>query len=183
MIFDNKPSAIIVIDEATEELSNVMGQLTMATEIIEAQTYVSGAKQLHRFRPLHEDILSDLPNNEDADKLDTIIVPAREDGFKEEFLDNKRWYAIRISSTMLDKIKYIAAYQVAPVSAITYVAEVRDIQKYNDTNKYIVYFKDNTLRKINTIGLGKKKGQALQGPRYSSIDKIKKAKTLDDIWE
>ncbi len=40
VIFDNRPSAIIVIDEATEELNRVMAQLTMATEVIEAQTYV-----------------------------------------------------------------------------------------------------------------------------------------------
>ena len=182
VIFDSRPAAIIVIDEATDELYNVMGQLTMATEVIEAQTYVCGEKRLHRFRPLHEDILSDLPDDEDADELDTIIVPAREDGFKEEFLNNKRWYAIRISSAMLGRIKYIAAYRVAPVSAITYIAEVGDIRKYGDTNKYIVHFKEDTLRKIDAVGLGKKKGIAPQSPRYSSLGKILNAKTLDDIW-
>jgi hypothetical protein len=39
-----------------------------------------------------------------------------------------RWFAIRISgAAMIDKIKYIAAYQVAPVSGITH-AEVRKTQ-------------------------------------------------------
>lgn len=42
---------------------------------------------------------------------------------------------------MLSKIQYIAAYQVAPVSAITHVAEVERIEKYKDTGKYILYFK------------------------------------------
>jgi hypothetical protein len=50
---------------------------------------------------------------------DTIIVPAREDGFKEVFIGLNQWYAIRIGAAMKDRIKYIAAYQVAPVSAIT----------------------------------------------------------------
>ena len=183
VIFDNKPSAIIVIDEATEELYNVLGQLTMSTEVIEAQTYICGDKKLHRFTPFKDDVMNALPLTEDVDELDTIVVPAREDGFNEEFLKNKRWFAVRISSAMLDKIKYIVAYQVAPISGITYIAEIERIEKYKDTNKYIIYFKEGTLKKINKIGLGKNKGNAPQSLRYSSSNSIFKAKTLDDLWK
>lgn len=182
VIFENKPAAIIVIDEATDELFNVMAQLTMTTEVIEAQTYVCGNKKLHRFSPFKDEVLTDLPADSDADELDTIIVPAREDGFNEEFLKNDCWYAIRISSAMIDKIKYIAAYQVAPISGITYVAEVDRIEKYKDTNKYKVLFKSGSVKKINKVALGKKKGLAPQAPRYSSYKTIMSAKTLDDLW-
>lgn len=182
VIFENKPAAIIVIDEATEELTNVMNQLTMTTEVIEAQTYVCGDKKLHRFSPFKDDVLTDLPVNSDADELDTVIVPAREDGFNEEFLKNDRWFAIRISATMIEKIKYIAAYQVSPISGITYIAEVDRIEKYKDTNKYIVLFKPGTVKKINKVSLGKKKGLAPQAPRYSSYKTIIAAKSLDDLW-
>lgn len=182
VIFENKPAAIIVIDEATDELYNVMAQLTMTTEVIEAQTYVCGDKKLHRFTPFKDEVLTDLPANSDADELDTIIVPAREDGFNEEFLKNDRWYAIRISGAMIDKIKYIAAYQVAPISGITYAAEVDRIEKYKDTNKYIVLFKSGSVRKINKVVLGQKKGLAPQAPRYSSYKMIVSAKSLDDLW-
>lgn len=182
VVFDNKPAAIIVIDHATEELFNVMGQLTMVTEVIEAQTYICGDKKLHRFSPFKDDVLTDLTATIDADDLDTIIVPAREDGFNEEFLKNNRWFAIRIAGSMIDKIKYIAAYQVAPVSGITYIADIDHVEKYNDTNKYIVYFVPGSLKKINKIGLGKKKGSAPQAPRYSSYQSILSATTLDDLW-
>lgn len=182
VIFDNKPAAIVIIDKATEELFNVMGQLTMMTEVIEAQTYICGNRKLYRFTPFKDDILTDMPVTEDADELDTIIVPAREDGFQEQFLRNNCWFAVRISAVMMDKIKYIAGYQVAPVSGITHIAEIKSIEKYQDTNKYIVYFKDGTLRKIDKIGLGKKRGRALQGPRYSSYKAVMRAKSLDDIW-
>lgn len=182
VIFDNKPAAIVIIDEVTEELYNVMGQLTMVTDILEAQTYICGAKKLHKFTPFKDEILTDVSESEDADELDTIVVPAREDGFEEEFLKNSRWFAIRISGAMIDKIKYIAAYQVAPVSGITHIAEVDRIEKYNDTNKYIVYFKDGTTQKISKVGLGGKKGQAPQAPRYSSYKAIISAKTVDDLW-
>lgn len=182
VIFDNKPAAIVIIDEATEELYNVMGQLTMTTDVLEAQTYICGYKKLHRFTPFKDEILTDVSESEDADELDTIVVPAREDGFEEEFLKNSRWFAIRISGAMIDKIKYIAAYQVAPVSGITHIAEVDRIEKYNDTNKYIVYFKDGTTQKISKVGLGGKKGQAPQAPRYSSYKAIMSAKSVDDLW-
>ena len=55
-------------------------------------------------------------------------------------------------------------------------------EKYKDSNKYIVYFKDGSLQKINKIGLGKKKGQAPQAPRYTSFMTISSSKTLDDLW-
>lgn len=177
VIFENKPAAIIVIDEATDELYHVMAQLTMSTDVIEAQTYVCGDKKLHRFSPFKDEVMTDLPSDVDADELDTIVVPAREDGFNEEYLKNSRWFAIRISSAMIDKIKYIAAYQVAPVSGITYLAEVDRIEKYKDTNKYIVFFKSGTVKKIPKVSLGKKKGLAPQGPKYSSYRKILAAKT------
>lgn len=86
VIFDNKPAAIVIIDEATDELYNVMGQLTMTTEVLEAQTYVCGKNKLYRFTPFKDEILTDVAENEDVDELDTIVVPAREDGFEEEFL-------------------------------------------------------------------------------------------------
>ena len=70
--------------------------------------------------------------------LDTIVVPAREDGFSEVFLGEDCAYKIPMSSSMIERVKYIAAYQSAPVSAITHYAEVKGIEKYRDTHKYIV---------------------------------------------
>jgi hypothetical protein len=46
-------------------------------------------------------------------------VPAQQDGFDEVFLGENCWHAIRMGGGMLSKIKYIAAYQSNPVSAIT----------------------------------------------------------------
>ena len=181
VIFDNKPAAIVIIDEATEELNNVMAQLTMTTEVLEVQTYTNGNKQLHRFTPFKDEVLSDVSENEDVDELDTIVVPAHEEGFIDEFINNNRWYAVRISASMIDKIKYIAAYQVAPVSSITHIAEVERIEKYLNTDKYMIIFKPDTTQKTNKIGLGKNK-QGLRSARYSSYKAIMKAKSLDDLW-
>ena len=56
--------------------------------------------------------------------FDTVVVPAQQEGFESTFLGQNCWYAIRIAGGMLDKIKYIAAYQTNPVSAITHYAPV-----------------------------------------------------------
>jgi hypothetical protein len=63
-----------------------------------------------------------------AGENDTVIVPAKQNGFERVFLGENCWYAIRISGGMLSKIKYIAAYQTQPISAITYYAPVDHIR-------------------------------------------------------
>lgn len=82
---------------------------------------------------------------------------------------------------MIPKIKYIAAYQIAPVSAITHIAEVKSIEQWKDTNKYILYFSE-PAEKIKKVPLGKIKGKAPQSPRYSSKNRILNAKSLDSVF-
>ena len=184
LIFDDEVSVIIVINEETDELNAALATLNVTTTVIEAQTYLCGKKALHRFSSFQDEVTADLPENTDYDELDTLVVPAREDGFKSEFIGNHQWFAIRIASSMLDKIKYIAAYQVAPVSAITHVAEVERIEKYKDTNKYIVFFKSGTTKQIDKVELsGGQSGKAPQAPRYTMYSKLMSAKTLKDLWE
>ncbi len=65
-------------------------------------------------------------------EADTVIVPARHDGFEKVFLGENAWRAIRIAGGMIPKIKYIAAYQTQPVSAITHLAPVASSKLYGD---------------------------------------------------
>jgi len=185
IIFEKTVAAIVVIDRSTAELENVLSQLTMDTDILEFQTFTTDIEKIHKFTPFNADIriLSESPKSDiKAEDLDTIVIPAQEEGFEKEFIGNNCWFAIRIHASMLDKIKYIAAYQVAPISAITHYAEVSKIEKWNDTNKYIVYFKDNATP-IKPIALDKvKKGLAPQAPRYTSFNKLNNAKFLSDVF-
>lgn len=112
----------------------------------------------------------------------TVIVPAQEDGFKDVFLGKNCWYAIRIGGGKLNEIKYIAAYQTAPISAITYYAEVDSIEAYGDGGKYKLNFK-SPAKKIPAIKFGEAKTGSLQGPRYTDLKTLLKAKTIKDIFE
>jgi hypothetical protein len=118
----------------------------------------------------------------DPSDIDTIVIPAREEGFEEVFLAENRWYAIRIHSSMIPKIKYIAAYQVAPISAITHIAEVHKIEQWKDTNKYVVFFEEaaRPIKPIEYVPKGRVK--APQAPRYTSMEQIKQATNLDEAF-
>lgn len=185
IIFEKPVAAIIVIDQNTPELENVLGQLTMDTDIIEFQTFKNHENFIHKFTPFNVELREVEESRNTSlkpEELNTVVVPARGEGFEQEFLTNNRWFAIRISASMLNKIKYIAAYQVSPISAITHYAEVASIEKWSDTNKYILYLKDSP-KELTPIELDKdRKGLAPQSARYTSIERILKAKKLSQVF-
>jgi len=182
--------ALIIIDEATDELYKVVKNFRFPVEVIEVETYQgAGGDRIYRFTPLFKDVSDEKESIEereqrsiDISEFDTIVVPAREDGFQETFLGENRWYAIRIHASMIPQIKYIAAYQVAPVSAITHWALVKDIQPWENTGKFVVDFVD-AAKEIGPIPLvPKSRVKALMGPRYASFDRLRRAKTLDEVF-
>jgi tetratricopeptide (TPR) repeat protein len=117
------------------------------------------------------------------DDIDTVVVPAREEGFQNTFLKENRWLAIRMHSSMRPQIKYIAVYQVAPQSAITHVAPVSSIEPWEeDSSRFVVNFAE-PARKIGPIPLSKNGiVKAPQNLRYTNYERLLNAQTLDDIW-
>lgn len=123
-------------------------------------------------------LVSEESNNQHKD---TIIVPAQEEGFNKVFLNENSWYAIRISGGKLNEIKYIASYQVAPVSAITHYAEVKSIEPYGEEGKYKLNFKGKAIKFENNINNDLPQG-AMQGSRYTSFNKLKKATKMSELF-
>jgi hypothetical protein len=119
------------------------------------------------------------PENEG---FDTIVVPAREEGFRQRFLGENCWFAVRIDARHIAKLKFIAAYQVAPVAAITHLAEIDVIVPYNETGKYMLKFK-GTPTGIAPIPRLKDSEVNMQSARYALRDKLLSAKNLDEIWK
>ncbi len=102
------------------------------------------------------------------------------------FLGENRWFAIRISGIMRPQIKYIAAYQVSPMQAITYVAPVKSIEPYQNTAKAVVNFSEpaSAIGPIKLVPQAQGgRVAAPQAPRYTTRSQRLKAKTLDDVWE
>ena len=186
---------LVIIDEARNELHRVLEKINANISVLEVKTYKTSSNEFaFEYDTLYEPdetvttvIDTKQPKREAEDiqkrrqrlaESDTIIVPAREDGFNVEFLGNNRWYAIRIGAAMKDRIKYIAAYQVAPISAVTYIAEVQEIKPYQDTGKYMVIFK-NSPEKVKELKV-KDSSKTPQGPVYAKYADLKKAEFLDE---
>lgn len=175
-------NALLIIDELGEELETVLiSRFKFPVEVTTLKRFkTENGKILYEFEPFLKEVTEDTEKVNISD-IDTIVIPAREDGFKEVFIDENCWYAIRLNSSMIPKIKYIAAYQVAPISAITHLAEVKSIEQWKDTNKYILHFTESA-EKIKKVPLGTIKGKAPQSSRYSSRDRILNAKSLDNVF-
>lgn len=193
MVYEGPFGALVIIDRMPEDLENVLvKKFQFGVEVLELARYQnSQGEKIYLFEPFLADIAADIQAGVTAQKeqpvidtgeIDTIVVPARQDGFEETFIGENCWHAIRVHGTMRPQIKYIAVYRVAPVSAITHIAAVRSIEPWKDTGKFVVYFAGPAER-IGPIPLGSKgKGKAPQAPRYTSKERLESAKTLDDIW-
>jgi hypothetical protein len=121
------------------------------------------------------------PGIEKRELLDTIVVPAQQEGFDEVFLGENCWYAIRISGGMLSKIKYIAAYRTQPESKVTHYAPVARIEPYGEEGKFKLFFAE-PAKPVGPIPFGDAPQGSMQGPRYTSFDKLTKAQKLTDLF-
>lgn len=114
---------------------------------------------------------------------DTLVCAAKEEGFKRAFIGQKAWWAVRLNTKTISFIKYLAIYQVAPESKITYYGKVGKIEPFENTNKYKLYLDGDPIKLERPVGLGDNPHLKPQGPKYAKLSVIKKAKTIDDIWK
>lgn len=182
---------LVVIDEARHELHRVLEKINADISVLELRAYESvDGGRIYEFDTLYDEYDPEptkAPTAAPADRSarrarravsDTIIVPAREEGFREVFLGENRWYSIRVGAAMKEKVRYIAGYQVAPISAVTHIAEVQEIRPWKDTGKYVVVFKD-AAQEIGPIRV-KDPNRAPQGPIYVRREDLLQAKCLED---
>ncbi|HEQ97876.1 MAG TPA: hypothetical protein ENO22_00875 [candidate division Zixibacteria bacterium] len=120
--------------------------------------------------------------SQDQAGFDTLICPAKSDGFRNAFIEQKAWWAVRLSAKHIKDIKYIAMYQVAPISAITHYAEVDRIEPYKNTQKYIIHIKGDPRELRPQVILGDNIYLVPQAPRYAILKDILNAKTLGDVF-
>jgi len=194
LVFESPFAAIVIIDEMPDSLENVLARkFQFGVEVLELARYEGAqGERFYLFEPFLADLGEEVlavreedkpkPDRPDPGEVDTVVVPAREDGFQEVFLGENNWRAIRLHGTMRPQIKYIAAYQVAPVSAITHIAPVRSIEPWKDTGKFVVYFSE-PAKQVGPIPLVKGgRVRPLQNIRYTTREKLMVAKSLDDLW-
>src|SRR3989441_4047245 len=195
LVFEGPFAALVVIDEIPENLENVLARrFQFGVEVLELARYENAAgEQVYKFEPFLADLAEavDQPQRDeepspkthlDFSMVDTIVVPAREEGFQDVFIKENRWYSVRIHGTMRPQIKYVGVYRVAPISGITHIAPVRSIEPWKDTDKFVLNFAE-PAKEIGPIPLVRNsRVKALYNLRYTTREALEKAKTLDDVW-
>jgi hypothetical protein len=193
LVHDGPFAALIIIDESSDELESALAQkFQFGIDVLELARYENDkGEQFYLFDPFLEDLsIGEAMRGDtarefkavDLSDVDTVVVPARDDGFEEVFIGENRWYKIRIHGTMRPQIKHIAVYRVAPISAITHIAPVKSIEPWKDSRKFVVNFSE-PAREIGPIKLVKDgRVKQLYSLRYTTRAKLMSARTLDDIW-
>jgi hypothetical protein len=110
-----------------------------------------------------------------------IVVPCREEGFNKVFLGDDCWYYVSIAPGKVEQIKWCASYQVAPVSAVTYVAPVSRIELFGEHGEYKILFASPAVKLSTPIVYGSTKPGSMQRPRYTTLGKLKAAKEVGDL--
>lgn len=188
-------NALVIIDDLDDELETLLlSRFKFPVEVLTFRRFkaIDGTRA-YEFKPFLADLNtadatpakgSVTLQNAEPSELDTIVVPAQEEGFAETFIGENRWYKIRIHASMIPIIKYIAVYRVAPVSAITHVARVKKIELWPGTTKYSLDFEEpaREIRPVKLIPKPAGRVKAPQCPRYTSYARLMKATTLDDAF-
>jgi hypothetical protein len=195
LVFEGPFAALVIIDEIPENLENVLARrFQFGVEVLELARYENTAgEHVYKFEPFLADavevVIEPQKGEESLQKshmdfslVDTVVVPARDEGFQDVFLKENRWYSVRLHGTMRPQIKHIAAYRVAPTSAITHIAPVRSIEPWKDSDKFVLNFAE-PAKEIGPIPLVRNsRVKALYNLRYTTREALEKAKTLDDVW-
>ncbi len=188
---------------ASENLIEAMDQISKEFEKINDQTYPRNAllqdaimsyineidsvlKEEYNVDIFKEKVLEEEPDpyhqRENMD-FDMVIYPGYSDGFYSAFLNEKRWYYVRIQKEKIEHLKYIAIYLGKPVSGITHYAK---ISKYVPSDrfpgKYIVWLEEDSIVQLpEKIKLGNTSPAATRAPKYTTFKRFQRASTFQDL--
>ena len=96
-VFESPFAAIVIIDDKPDSLENVLARkFQFGVEVLELARYEDAkGERFHMFEPFLADLGEDVPavrdeaepkaDRPDPGEVDTVVVPAREDGFQEVF--------------------------------------------------------------------------------------------------
>lgn len=112
---------------------------------------------------------------------DTIIVPAQKEGFDRAFMTARAWWAVRVAAKHRDHLKWVAAYQVAPVSAVTHVARIDRLEPFGDEGKFKIVFSGDPVPLAHAVPFGNAAQGAMQGARYTTRAALDAAQTVKDL--
>lgn len=117
----------------------------------------------------------------DNEFFDTVVFPAHEEGFRNVFLDENKWYYVRIREDRLPSLKYIAIYVSSPVSKITHYAKIKYFEFDENMQKYIIHLDGQAIELENPVPLGGISAASTRAPKYTTLRKLLTADQFKDL--
>ena len=111
--------------------------------------------------------------------FDTLIVPARDEGFQRVFLGEHKWYPIRLSPESRKQVKHLAIYRTAPISAVTHIADVQGFTRLDDGRWAIELSAPREVAPVKFIS--DRVTKTLQTPRLAKLEALLSASSLNEI--
>lgn len=196
MVYKGGFQALVIIDELPPELESVLiRSFKFGVELLTLTRYTNATgERIYQFEPFLADVVvpsaalsGDTRRNDDMraidpSDIDTIVVPAQEEGFRKTALGEHRWYEVRIHGSYIPRVKHLAVYRVSPISAITHVAPVQSIEPWQNSGKYVLNFAE-PLKEIGPLKLVP--GGRIRAPqniRYTSYERLVSATNLDEAF-
>ncbi|AZL15902.1 hypothetical protein [Rickettsiales endosymbiont of Stachyamoeba lipophora] len=187
LIFGQEFCILVIIDQIHDKLAAVLkNKFNFPIEVITLERFKNSKNEcIYKFTPFLEEIQQSLKLSKQdiaVSDIDTIVASAKPWGVEEVFIKQHCWWALRISAAIIPNLKYLALYQVAPISAITHIAKIQSIKPYKDTDKYIVYFSEapQEIKPLRLVPNGRVK--ASQGHRYTTYEKLRSATSMEDAF-
>ncbi len=179
---NKKQISVFLKPDILEELDTLIKDLNNYTERSMSRNYLIelAIKNLIECYPTVKAKYKEKYNPQKSN-FDTVVYPSDCDGLKTLKEENK-WYYVRINQEYIPKIKYLALYLGHPTSQITHYATVNDYEPLvvDGKVKYIVHIKD--IKKLtNPIVLGDTNPLGTRSPKYTTLEKLKKAKQYSDL--
>lgn len=167
------PDDIDKIDEYVKILSQLSNKKINKNDLFEM-----AIKNLIETLP---NVIEEYTEEKEAEQaeFDTIVCPSRIEG-KSVFLNEKKWYYVKISEKRKPFIKYICIYFGEPVSAITHYAKVKNIEEF-ENGKNVIYLDGDPIKLENKIPLGNINAMAVRNTKFTTLKKVLSAKEYSDL--
>lgn len=171
-----KPEVIEKLDQITKELNNYTEKNTSRNYLIElaVESLIdSFPKAISEYNKKY--------NSKDTD-FDTVIYPSDYTGI-DTLINERKWYYVRINREYISRVKYIALYLGNPTSRITHYAKVKNYvpEVINGKTKYTIYIDGDVIPLETPVKLGDTNPLGVRSPKYTTLEKLKKAKEFSDL--
>ena len=190
LVFNSPFSALVIIDELSPRLENVLAKkfrfdvrvLTLTRNVNEAGDF------LYQFSPFDEEDfdVDEIPScvtrqRIPDEELDTVVTPEHENGFSRW---QENWcYCRKIPDERKERIKFIAVYQIAPVSAITHIAEVKAFEPRDDNDDWeFVRFAGDPCELSKPVVRKPGGLPGIRTRRYANRKRLLAAQNLDEVF-